>query len=901
VPAEALSDAQQALADAPGPVVAHGGPGTGRTTALVHRWLRLAPEVGAHRVLAVCPTRDAADWFLTAVATRLRGGFDALPVTTAVGLAFDIWRRAGGDDLRLIGRREAWSVVRELLASEGRRAKRRWPTLAPYVGRAAFVEEVARGVAALREAALPPEEVLARAERAGVGPRWAELIAFAERYQKALDARGATDAPGLLTRAATALQGPRGEALRARFAHLLVDDAHALSPAAAALLAALGAPADGDGPGPVPALAGDPDGPTDPPGLSPPPLLAAAGGTGWQAVRLDDTFRAPDDRYLVRCRHPSLEDEAVAGELLAAHAAGTPWSAMAVLVRDPARRARPIARALARHGIPVAAPPAPAAGEPAVRGLVALLRWVDGDASAVEELLPTPVAGVDPLAGRRLAAEARAGGVPLADHPDLAHLRALRDDLAALAPHLDPARLAHEAFRRCLAHLVHEPGDPAAGADEAALDAVAAFLRLADEQVAADPGIGLSRLLDAVELPALAPDPWRRQGPPPAERVTVCPLEAAAGREWDVVVIPGCLDGAFPRTPARAGLFDPALLAPRPPAGEAERRMALLADERQRFAAACARARRKLVALSAPAPGTLVSRFVDAWPVRPPSLPPLPAPPPPAGPETVGVTPVWDDPAKLPLSATRLATYEDCPLKFAVTYVLRAEREATVWASFGSLVHEVLAAFCDPRAGHPRTLEQLFHIANDRWRDDLARYRPQLEELRRDLADVLQRWWEEEGVALFGESRRRRVVAVEREFAVRVGEFTVAGRIDRIDETDAGLEVIDIKTAKTPARPDEVADDLQLAVYHLATCRDPELARAGRPVSLRLHYVRSGKVLEQPITPDHEARTTERITELARRILAEEFAPSTAADCDHCDFHRLCPLQAAGREVGVEA
>jgi superfamily I DNA/RNA helicase/RecB family exonuclease len=891
-----LTEAQAAVVRHPGPVAGLGGPGTGRTTALARRYLRLAREVGASRVVVVCATRDAADRFLAAVVAELGGGFDALAVTTAVGLAFDVCRRAGDPEVRLLGRRESWSVVRALLAADAPRARERWPTLAAYVARAAFVDEVARAVSALRASALPPDEVLARATRAGVREPWAELVAFAGRYEDELRRRGATDAPGLLARAAAHLAGPSGEAMRARFDHVLVDDAHAAPPAAAALVAALaGAPGDG----PVLAVAGDPDGPTDPPGLSPPPLLAVARSLGADRVALDRRLRPDPERALVRCRHPSVEAEAVAGELLAAARAGVPWSAMAVLVRDPARRARPIVRALARHGIPAAAPPAPPAGEPAVRGLVALLRWVAGDDDALPQVLASPVAGIDPLAGRRIVHEAHEREIRLADHEALAPLRGLRDELAALAADVDPARLAHEAFRRSLAHLVREPDDPS-GADDAALDAVASFLRLADEQVAADPGLDLEGMLDAVELPDLAPDPWRRQGPPPAERVTVCPLEATTGREWDTVVVAGCLEGEIPRPAVPAGLFDPGLLAPPAPLAGPARRDALMADERRRFADACARARRRVVAVSAPAPGTLVSRFVEGWPACSPSLPPLGTPPPPPPAETAGAEPVWAG-ATPTLSATRLATYEDCPLKFAITYALRVERESNVWANFGSLVHEVLAAFCDPNRPGPRTREQLFEIAEAHWRDDIARYRPQLDELRRDLHDALATWWDTDGAALFATPGLRRVAAVEVPFSVTVAGHPLTGRIDRIDVTDAGVEVVDIKTAKTPARPEEVADDLQLAVYHLAVRRHPDLAALGEPVALRLHYVRSGAVRELPVTADLESRTEARIAGLAGRILAEDFAPSVAADCDHCDFHRLCPLQPAGRDTGVEA
>jgi hypothetical protein len=34
-------------------------------------------------------------------------------------------------------------------------------------------------------------------------------------------------------------------------------------------------------------------------------------------------------------------------------------------------------------------------------------------------------------------------------------------------------------------------------------------------------------------------------------------------------------------------------------------------------------------------------------------------------------------------------------------------------------------------------------------------------------------------------------------------------------------------------------------------------------------------------------------------IRAERFDPAVDASCRTCPFHRLCPLQAAGREVGA--
>jgi RecB family exonuclease len=143
------------------------------------------------------------------------------------------------------------------------------------------------------------------------------------------------------------------------------------------------------------------------------------------------------------------------------------------------------------------------------------------------------------------------------------------------------------------------------------------------------------------------------------------------------------------------------------------------------------------------------------------------------------------------------------------------------------------------------------------------------------------------------------VLAVERRFEVYVGPHRLAGAIDRIDRADdgVGIRIVDYKTGKSEPSAADVADDLQLAVYHLAASRDPELAALGPPRQLRLLYVRSMRAHDQPVTPEHEADTEARVMAAAGHILAEEFEPSVDANCRLCSFQRLCPLQPEGRRV----
>jgi CRISPR/Cas system-associated exonuclease Cas4 (RecB family) len=863
-----LTAEQTAAAGHEGPaLVVAGGAGTGKTTALLarHRWLAERHPPG--RVLVVCRHRAAAQRFLAAALPHLRGGYDASPVTTVHGLAYDLLRRSGAT-VALAGDGEQRALVTRLLARE---QPGRWPTLSPLLGRAGFAGEVVRALAVLREVGV-------EAAAAAGGP-WAELAAFAPRYEDALAEAGVVDGPGLLA-AGVGLAGGAGR----RFDHLLVDDASSLGPLGQRLVQELA------GAGVGLTVAVDPSEgrwPADEGGAAP----AAE-------VRLTRRFRAQPPGRLVLCAHPSVEGEAVAGELLAAAGQGVPWSEMAVVVRGLGRRARAIGRALARHGVPTVAVPALAAGEPVVDAVVDVLRWVAG-ADLPERLLASPVTGLTPAEARAVRLDAVASGRRPEDDPRLAGLVALRDRLRARRAAGDTAAdLAYEVWAAAFAG--REPAGLGATGDRA-LDALVAMVDGLRGFAELHPGASLDRALDALDAGEAAPAPWRVAASTSADGVTITSIGAAAGLEWRTVVVAGCVEGELPRLAARSPLFDPAALAPAAlaPAVPADR----LAEERRLFAVATSRAGGEVVAVAAPEPGVLLSRFVEGWPAAGPRWPGAPGQKPPDRAATAGAVPVWPT-GRLTLSATQLATYDDCPQRYAFQYALRARDEPGVHAGLGSLVHEVLAAFLDPAAADPppRTLEGLRALADRLWDDGIARYRPQAEHARRDFVAMLESWWETEGEAEGAATPD--VVAVERRFEIPVGPHLLTGSIDRIDRvggpgTGAGVRVVDYKTGRNEPRPGEVDDDLQLAVYHLAMVRDPELAALGPPVQLQLHYLRSMRAYSQPLVDDHAARTEARVLAVAERILAEEFEPSVHANCRTCAFHRLCPLQPEGRQVGA--
>ena len=801
-----------------------GGPGTGRTTALVARYLRLvASGQPASTVLVVLGNQPAATTFQHAVVPHLSGGFDFLPLTTWFGLAVDLVSRRRGGPLRVLSPNEQHAVVRQLLAEE---SADDWPRYGTYLGREAFVDEVAAALLAHQTTG------------AGID----ELSRFAARYRALLAGRGQVDAAGLLSEAATV-------AASRHYDHVLVDDHDGGQSGADRLLDAVA------GEHTVLTLVGDePD------------------ARARTVVALTQGFRHPAPPVLVTCPHPSTESEAVAGELLAARAEGVAWSEMAVLVRGPGGRSRAVARALARHDVPVA--PAPGLGpgtpDPLVLSILDLLEWSSGGEAALDRLLVTPMS-----------------------HLGAAGLRSLRDDVvAAAAAGARPADLAFMAWERGLGHLIG--GDDG---NDCSLDAVVAFLERLDRSTGELPTVAdlLARRDELANVPA------RRRGGPAADAVTITSISAAAGREWDTVVVVGCVEGEMPRVGGRRALFDDAA----PPTTELRHRS--LTRERDLFRTACSRATGRLVATAAPQPGVLLSRFVEAWPRREARAPLRLGPLPPARRETANDIAVFPDGA-LVLSASQLSTYDDCPLRYAYEYGLRVRDEAGAPAALGSLVHDVLAEFLRPDRPAdrgPRSRDELFALAAERWTDDIARYRPQVEECRRDYFAMLDQWWAAEGEG----PAAPEVLAVERRFEIEVGGGTtgesvrLVGFIDRVDRVGGddgdGIRIVDYKTGRNELRPDAMADDLRLAVYHLAATLDPELVAFGPPRRLQLLYLRTMHRFAQPIVEGHAAATEDRVLAAAAAIRAEQFEPSVDASCRTCPFHRLCPLQPEGREVGA--
>ncbi len=605
----------------------------------------------------------------------------------------------------------------------------------------------------------------------------------------------------------------------------------------------------------------------------------------------------------------------------------TPWSAMAVVVRS-AGSTGSLRRALAAAGVPVAVPVAevPVRDEPAVQPLRTALRVSLRLAAAaadppapdespgrlpgqspraddVLELLGSWLGGADALGVRRLrqallALERAAGGTRPSDQL-LVHAVTRPEVLAQLPPRAGaPAR----AVARVLAAGREAAGDRSATAEDVLwalwsaagvaegwrrtalgggpsgaradrdLDAVMALFDAAARYEDRLPGSPPGRFLEHLESQDLPSDTLaaRSQGD---EAVALVTAQGALGREWQVVVVPGLQEGAWPDTRLRGTLLGAPdlvdLLAGRAvelPAQEAAvaARRQVLDDERRLLHVAVTRARRRLVVTAVDSEEEQPSSFLDL--VAPPEggrgearsptrVPrPLTLPALVAELRAVLLTPAGHrDATGARIDAGRHAEAAEQLARLAAAGVPGAAPEE--WHGLMALSDDApLVADGEPVPVSPSAVESfercglrwvletrggraaasvrqgigvLVHQVAEEVRDgDEAAMQARLEQLwptlglpetwvgARELRRARRMVAKLAAYVAHARAQGREVVGVEVEVEAALGRALVRGRLDRVErDADGRLRVVDLKTGSRPPAAADLPEHPQLGLY----------------------------------------------------------------------------------------
>ena len=235
------------------------------------------------------------------------------------------------------------------------------------------------------------------------------------------------------------------------------------------------------------------------------------------------------------------------------------------------------------------------------------------------------------------------------------------------------------------------------------------------------------------------------------------------------------------------------------------------------------------------------------------------------------------------LSASAVETYQRCGLQFKLDRDWRIPGRPAAAMQYGAAVHRVLKTYFDSvRLGRPKTDEELIEI----FKHDLASAKIP-ESYQHEL---YERLGVEQLQNFLGSARKisaSEVLHTEESFEFKIGETTVVGRIDRIDQRpDGTVAIIDYKTGK--GRDQDNADrSLQLSLYAIAAKE-----KWGYKVGALIFYN-----LEEnaPVITTRSEATLQSarvcVEEAAEGIRQGVFEAKPGQHCNFCSYRSLCPEQ----------
>jgi ATP-dependent exoDNAse (exonuclease V) beta subunit len=252
------------------------------------------------------------------------------------------------------------------------------------------------------------------------------------------------------------------------------------------------------------------------------------------------------------------------------------------------------------------------------------------------------------------------------------------------------------------------------------------------------------------------------------------------------------------------------------------------------------------------------------------------------------------DAATLRLSPSQAESYERCPRRYALERRLKIGDATSIYAEFGTLVHDVLeaaehAAF---ERGEPRSsLDEALGLLADRFDHATFGGPPFSHAWHARGVDLLRRLydvWPEGG----------HVVALERELHLRIADVPWVGYADRIEETSGRIKIVDYKTTRNPPTLEQAARSIQLGFYLAAAAADPDVTSHGTPVAAEMWYPakESRSLTTRSFDTARAGDVMATMVAITEGIRDERFDPVVSEECDRCPVRQVCPKWPQGGE-----
>lgn len=266
-----------------------------------------------------------------------------------------------------------------------------------------------------------------------------------------------------------------------------------------------------------------------------------------------------------------------------------------------------------------------------------------------------------------------------------------------------------------------------------------------------------------------------------------------------------------------------------------------------------------------------------------------------------------ETPIKVPayFSYTQIAAFSNCPYQYRFAHILRIPRHGKAVFSFGKTMHSTLQKLfelinekqgfgqADLFEGAKKrkekvkiSFDEILEIFEQSWIDDWYDNKKQKEEHKKKGKEILKEFYNKHN------DNWPKAILLEKGFNIKLNidkeYFTIRGNIDRVDDEDGKIKIIDYKTGK-PKDKLSFEEKEQLFIYQLAA----QEVFSQEIKSLAFYYLDNNSEVEFLGTDADLEKTRDKVIKTIQNIKKGEFPPKPGPLCKFCDFKDICEFKKA--------
>ncbi len=240
------------------------------------------------------------------------------------------------------------------------------------------------------------------------------------------------------------------------------------------------------------------------------------------------------------------------------------------------------------------------------------------------------------------------------------------------------------------------------------------------------------------------------------------------------------------------------------------------------------------------------------------------------------------------ITYSNLQMFDICPLHYKAKVILNIPTPTAAVQSFGIAMHNTLQKFYEGlKTGEKPNITTLLDLYKNEWISD--GFDSKAYELERKIQGekMLKEFYEKN---IPGNTPVTIPLKLEMPFNFTLKNgVKVFGKIDRIDATPTGIEIIDYKTGGDNKKA-EKSHELQLAMYALAAVKvnDPILGRIPEEITLSLYFLEGNSKKSMTFTQKDLEKFEDELISKIEEIEKSEFKCSKNVLCVTCEYKILC-------------